>query len=1830
MPERLRLLGRLALFSLIPFLRGGAGGSPLAAGNAGQPIDNQAAASLGVSSGGTAGALSNPVALVVAPFSGLGVSPDDIVASGTVAPGATAVRRFLVTNLGNRDDRFQITAATVSQPALLTGLFLDLDGNGAIDPTDPAVVPGAGGSPLLPPGASLGVLLQYSAAGAAAGTQVVIGLQAASQEPGAVNGLSSDSGTIRDQVGSGAIFSDPANPGQPPAKTVNGQIRINASRQQEVTFALSFANSGPAVATAAVVTDPLPAGFTTVPGTLLLDGSPLTDAADGDPGEAAGGAVTVRFPALAPGETHRIEFHARIDSSVAQGTLLSNKASFTASGVASIDSARALVLVDPFGQVFHAAGGSPLPGARVSLLSDAAGTLLALPPLPGTGATPNVDNTNPFAADSAGRFSFLFDPAVAGVPGSTETTYLRVTLPGFLSRRVQVDRVSSAGSTPAAPVFTLTLTALDGLPLASPGSFSLVQGPVVVPDVSAVASNIPLFPESSLVVTKVADRSHSRIGETIGYRVRITNGGPVVASGVVLTDFLPEFLDPVEGASRRITGGGAIRIDPVRSGRTLKFLLGDLPPGGDAEISYRARVAPGAPAEALSNEATASGLLPNGDPVAGGPARAVVFVRQGIFSFQQALIGRVFEDLDGNGHFDPGEPPLEGIRVVLDNGMSVLTDSQGLFSLPSVPEGARMIGLDASTYPPGLCPDPAPGDRLSDGGAYRLLRTPLRGGALLKQNFPLARRGDCHTGPAPPSRHDESAAAPAGETAAAPADGAPESGKPPQSGSLSPGTHVKEQTELLPPVPKGQVLVLEPADGAVSMTGALDIAVRTHRLGTVRVSVNDHRVEEDRLGQTDLDDRNQLATFRYVGIPLLPGPNRVVVSAITEEGGAGDTRELLVFGRGTAARIRLSAYDHELPADGRSSTEATVELLDSWDHPAQDTRVRVRTSAGWLSAGKEEGRDRDIAVASHDGVARLKLLSDVATGTAHLRADYGDLSDETSITFLPAEAPPLLVGMADVTVGAVHADPGVGKDAATPEDGAHGRVAFFYKGAFGPPGALMTAAYDSDRRLNRTADSGRLFDLDPLENTYPVMGDSSLRFEEAMSNSRAYLKLEKDRSYLLYGDFDPGMGDTRLAAYNRKLTGLGLHLENREGDRFGVAVARPDNAFAREVVPASGISGFYRLGHTPLIPGSETVSLEVHDRRNPEQVLSRQALVRGTDYDLDALAGTLLFKRPLDTFAGDFDLVEIVVLYEYQTTGFDSLSWNGSGRKRWNGGRTEAGFSAFGESPDGGKDFRLFAADLLQRLPGAGAVTFEAAHSDGRPMNQGNASLGPAPSEGGDAFRVEYLQKVQALRGPLRAAFEDVDADFVNPYGVSVTPGARRILLSAEPALSDRLKLGVAVQEEENRTATVDNTRTTGSLKLTGQMSDQIGFLAGLDHRDFDDRISEQTVESDLLTAGINYHPDPRWSLSARREQNLGAASDPSYPDGTFLTGGFQASQDLRYFLKFRDSSRPIEAIADVSAAGLTPPHSRSELQLGAETRLGSYSTLTSRYQVDNGMAGTDSFAVVGLGTRLPVSEELSVDVRGEAGLRVAGSGDDFESLSSGLSWLPREDFRATFRYELRSADGFGQTVSAAAVGKPGEDVTLVARLAASDASQMGRDTTVVDFLGGLALRPLHRDDYGLLFAWKRSDRRQGGLGPGGDVRTLSDTYSADGVLEFTPRVRFFGRMALTDTTDTPPGLPAVATTTTLAQSRLEYQLGRRWDVAGEVRDVILWQTDLRRDSLGLECGFWATGDLRLGLGYGFTSSKPLETEDPSIKQGFYFNLTTKLNRILELLRRNP
>ena len=99
------------------------------------------------------------------------------------------------------------------------------------------------------------------------------------------------------------------------------------------------------------------------------------------------------------------------------------------------------------------------------------------------------------------------------------------------------------------------------------------------------------------------------------------------------------------------------------------------------------------------------------------------------------LLGRVFVDTNQNGQFDDGDRPSPGVRLYLNNGQSVITDSEGLYNFPALNDGSIVISLDPVSLPSHYA--------LSDGGRYsgkswtRLLRTPIGGGGLLRQNFAL-------------------------------------------------------------------------------------------------------------------------------------------------------------------------------------------------------------------------------------------------------------------------------------------------------------------------------------------------------------------------------------------------------------------------------------------------------------------------------------------------------------------------------------------------------------------------------------------------------------------------------------------------------------------------------------------------------------------------------------------------------------------------------------------------------------------------------------------------------------------------------------------------------------------------------------------------------------------------------------------------------------------------------------------------------------------------------------------------------------------------------------
>ncbi len=1822
-------------------------------------IANHAEASYEDESGNTFATVSPTVFVTIKTISSLTVTPDETQPSANVGPQETLTRAFRICNMGNTPDLYTITRIEVNAPSRISNLYFDVDESGTITSTDTLVTVNESLSPRVQPGFCLNVLAVLETNDVAPQSNITIRLAARSNVVAAVNGRGEDEGTIINAVGNGPRMTSPDSASLPPTKLVNGNPTATVSPGNPFTYTIAFRNSGDVTARNVLVGDDLPAEIEYVPSSLRLEERSLTDIEDADEGMVRNRRLEVRLSEVAPQRVVRISFDARLTGNAPAGVGVINGATVSGQNVTATSSTTAVVVIDPFGIVFSGRGGAaaPVPGARVEIFQDqATSALLQIPA--GAGFTPNTDNTNPFLSDGQGHFSFALLPQQLGSLTVPARYFMKVSAQGYITRMLEINiRPASDG------LFVMSVNALDGQPIARAGSFDLVNEQVEISNLAAVAFNIPMFEQRGLEINKSVDRPRAEIGDTLTYRIEINNPTAAPITNVIVRDQLPESFHYAEGTARLNIGNALDNpIEPQVSGNILTFQIGDLAPGKTARILYRVRVGANAHEGRQENLATGSGTFSSGERTETQPARAVVQVGGGAFSSRQILMGRVFDDVNRNGTFDDGDEPVAGIRLYLNSGQSVITDSQGLYNFPSLGDGAQVISLDPVSLPSGYA--------LTDGGTIagrswtRLLRTPLGGGALLRQNFALVRPAgalrssaralaNADGNVAQASRSLASDAVKTADKTPAATNSAASAGNVPANAAqpIAAGKYEMVSTETLEPVAPGEVRILSPVTGAVVMTPAMQLDARVALNWTIKLEVNGSQISDQNIGMSQLDQKNNVSTFSFVGITLRPGPNRVRATAVSAEGKPGKTEEITVMGRGPVRRLELVPEATEVQSGGRSFVMVRVRAFDQWNNPALDDQVAINTSAGQLqlpegvageakraklgdaqkslsdqSSTEEQALARQLNLPQtqifaqlENGEALLKLVGSGAPGKADLFAKAGQSEARAEVRITPELRSTIMVGLAEVSIGKAVPEVGLRGE----EGNVRSRLSFFYNGRL-PGDSMLTLSYDSQRPINRTAGRDRLFQLDPLDRVYPLFGDSSTRFEAAQSNSKLYARIDRKRSYAMFGDYDADMNDLALTGYSRKLTGVKVHLENAGGDYVTLTGARPDTAFTRDVFPAGSLS-LMRLSHAEILPGSETVTLEVRDRRNPEIILSRETLSRSIDYNLNSISGELFLLRYVSTFDYALNLVQIVVTYEHRAEGFSTAVYTGRAIKNFAKIGLKLGLSAVMQRESDFGTFVLGGIDGEQELPNRGKLNFAYARSQGEFMGTGNIFSSVTDNHDGEAYQIELNQPFNFYEAVVRARYTNSSEGFFNPFGATVTPGARRgeVAFEFKPHRKSLLRFGF--MNERNRTGSVDNSRNTFSAGWDQIVNERLRFHLGYDRRQYADSLADTSINSSLVTASAEMKVTEKLEVSVKREQNLGDA-DPTYPNQTTLAANYQVNNWTKFFFTQRLASAPITPIGDVAQTGFAFSGARRETAIGVESRFGKYTAVTGRYQLENGINGTDSFAVIGLQNRLPVSKELSLELGFERGFHLAGLGESFNSASVGFGWQPNTDFRANARYEFRDRAGSGQLVAIGAAGRINEDITTLARVQFSSAGFEGRKTSSLEGMMALAIRPLKSDRAGLLFSYTHRSLTQEGAGETEATSDRIDSLATDGYFQATKDLELYGRFALRFNANSQPGLPFASTLTYLTQGRVQYRLTPRLDWAGEARFLLQPSSGTSRSVYGTELGFWAVPDLRLGVGYNFTmAGEPGGVNLTPGRRGFYFTISSKLSNLFDL-----
>jgi hypothetical protein len=396
------------------------------------------------------------------------------------------------------------------------------------------------------------------------------------------------------------------------------------------------------------------------------------------------------------------------------------------------------------------------------------------------------------------------------------------------------------------------------------------------------------------------------------------------------------------------------------------------------------------------------------------------------------------------------------------------------------------------------------------------------------------------------------------------------------------------------------------------------------------------------------------------------------------------------------------------------------------------------------------------------------------------------------------------------------------------------RTAFYLKGTVRGD-LLLTAAYDSDKDTRARL----LRDIRPDE-VYPVYGDASLRSVDARSGSKLFVRVDKDKSYALFGDFVTGDGFTQqagqgnsaslkqrsLGQYNRTATGVRLHHE-KDG-LTGNVFAFHDSL--RQVVQefASQGSGPYGLRNNAVVEGSEKVEVVVRDRQQPARIVSVRALARLVDYSFEPFSGRILLNQFLPSVDDQLNPVTLRVSYEVDQGG--DAFWVLGGDAQWRiTPQVEIGGSLVQDRNDLAP-YDLASANATLRLGPRTALVAELARSQStvntNPTNQVTTPglAGRTGEASGNAWRVELAHEGELLDARLFVGRSDPS---FNNTAAPLNGGRGEAQAQASWRFTDTLKLQAEALASEDRN-TGGGTRKAAGLGLQWLATDRLTLDAGL------------------------------------------------------------------------------------------------------------------------------------------------------------------------------------------------------------------------------------------------------------------------------------------------------------------------------------------------------------------------------------------------------------------
>lgn len=421
------------------------------------------------------------------------------------------------------------------------------------------------------------------------------------------------------------------------------------------------------------------------------------------------------------------------------------------------------------------------------------------------------------------------------------------------------------------------------------------------------------------------------------------------------------------------------------------------------------------------------------------------------------------------------------------------------------------------------------------------------------------------------------------------------------------------------------------------------------------------------------------------------------------------------------------------------------------------------------------------------------------------------------------------------------------------------------------------------------------------EGIYDTYGDDSHIYSDIETQGKVYVRLQKNKSKAIWGNYNTNFTGGEFSRYNRSLYGaygeylsLGTTSHGESKYQLRGFMSEPNTMFTHNEFLGTGGSLYY-LDKKDIVSGSPKVWVDIKDSKTNRKI-DRITLNEGSDYKINEFLGRLILEKPLSQLASKSDdqIIKdtpsdgynyyLNVDYEYHNNedNFDNLSY-GLNQKSWLNDYIAVSGTYVNEKRDD-VDYNMGGAEVLLRLNSNSYFRFEAAKSSGEQSLSNTSSI-----DGGLTFDEDTL--INAANDTSGTA-----------YGVEGMVNLKDIKDSFD--VKDKVELWIRNKNKgfskasENSSEEYENYGLKGTKILTNKVT-AISSAEFYKSKKKDDK--KKSIEG---TFALKNKMSDKWSITAESKYEENEIKKPSKDDnvGKGILLGLRTDYEVNKYLSLNTS----------------------------------------------------------------------------------------------------------------------------------------------------------------------------------------------------------------------------------------------------------------------------------------------------------------------------------------